>query len=79
MLWFDVTSHAGVHGAKSVTSRSTTRRVLPCDGTGLAVAIGWVGEWRSLVARTVRDREVAGSSPASPTTVGVEPSSPPRA
>ena len=30
-------------------------------------ATGDLGDWRSLVARRVRDAEVAGSNPASPT------------
>ena len=31
-----------------------------------------IGEWRSLVARAVWDREVAGSNPVSPTTRNLE-------
>jgi hypothetical protein len=81
-LWADVTSDAGARGDKPRDlSCGEPSDVVAFDGTGLvAVTVaGWVGEWRSLVARTVRDREVAGSSPASPTTVGAESTSPPDA
>ena len=32
-----------------------------------------LGVWRSLVARFVRDEEVVGSNPATPTLMGQEP------
>ena len=44
-------------------------RALPgCDTIGNAVyGTSYVGMWRSLVARFVRDEEVAGSNPVIPT------------
>jgi hypothetical protein len=33
----------------------------------LNIAAGDIGVWRSLVARLVRDEEVVGSNPATPT------------
>ena len=44
------------------------RALLGCDTIGNAVyGTSYVGMWRSLVARFVRDEEVAGSNPVIPT------------
>ena len=50
-------------------------RALPgCDTIGNAVyGTSYVGMWRSLVARFVRDEEVAGSNPVIPTRNSNEP------
>ena len=43
------------------------RALLGCDTIGNAVyGTSYVGMWRSLVARFVRDEEVAGSNPVAP-------------
>ena len=38
----------------------------------LSLRLKWDGEWRSLVARFVRDEEVPGSNPGSPTTTALD-------
>ena len=61
-------AHPGPAGPGGLTHLARRNRISPPARGGLI--LGALGVWRSLVARFVRDEEVVGSNPATPTRAG---------